>query len=399
MKLKQDPDDFRVEELTDVQPGPEGPFAFYRLDKRGWTTHDAISAIRRRWQLELRRVAWGGLKDRHAITTQYLTIWRGPQRRYSQDGLRLEYLGQVREPYAARSITGNRFDIVLRDLATEQADRSLGELEILRHDGWPNYFDDQRFGSVGEQREFIALHLIRGDFEGALKLALAEPYRHDRADAKREKAILREHWGHWGECKAQLPRGHARSIVDYLVHHPADFRGAIERMRPDLQGLYLSAYQSFLWNAILSAWLAQSFASENLMAVPLQIETLNAPKRLTDEQRTIWQNAGLPLPAARWPFDPDAPWATAASQVLAEQNLTWDQLKIRGLRKPFFTKGERAAWCVPRELSGETASDEKHTKRAKLRLQFILPRGSYATLLVKRLLGSQAGRMPINSSD
>jgi tRNA pseudouridine13 synthase len=105
------------------------------------------------------------------------------------------------------------------------------------------------------------------------------------------------------------------------------------------------------------------------------------------------------LPAARWPFDPDAPWATAASQVLAEQNLTWDQLKIRGLRKPFFTKGERAAWCVPRELSGETASDEKHTKRAKLRLQFILPRGSYATLLVKRLLGSQAGRMPINSSD
>ena len=41
MKLKQDPDDFQVEELTDVRPGPEGPFAFYRLDKRGWSTPDA----------------------------------------------------------------------------------------------------------------------------------------------------------------------------------------------------------------------------------------------------------------------------------------------------------------------------------------------------------------------
>jgi tRNA pseudouridine13 synthase len=399
MKLKQDPDDFRVEELTEVQPGPDGPFAFYRLSKRGWTTHDAISAVRRRWQLELRRVAWGGLKDRHANTTQYLTISRGPRRRFEQEGLRLEYLGQVRVPYAARWITGNRFDIVVRDLAPEGADRSLGVLEVLRQDGWPNYFDDQRFGSVSEQREFIAQHLIRGEFERALKLALAEPYQHDRADAKREKVILRESWGRWSECKSQLARGHARSIVDYLVHHPTDYRGAIERLRPDLQGLYLSAYQSYLWNAILSAWLAQSFTTEELLAVRLQIETLNAPQRLTDKQRVLWHNAQLPLPAARWPFDPHAPWAAAATEVLATQNLNWDQLKIRGLRKPFFTKGERAAWCVPSELSGATAPDEKHTNRAKLRLQFILPRGSYATLLVKRLLGRQAGRMPISSSD
>src|SRR6478672_2665930 len=101
MKLKQDRDDFQVEELTDVKPGPDGPFAFYRLKKRGWTTPDAISAIRRRWQLHINRVAWGGLKDRHAATVQYISVFRGPKRHFEQPNIRLEYLGQIREPYSA----------------------------------------------------------------------------------------------------------------------------------------------------------------------------------------------------------------------------------------------------------------------------------------------------------
>ena len=47
MKLKQRPEDFRVEELTAATPGDAGGFAFYRLDKAGWTTPDALAAIRR----------------------------------------------------------------------------------------------------------------------------------------------------------------------------------------------------------------------------------------------------------------------------------------------------------------------------------------------------------------
>ena len=48
MKLKQLPEDFQVEELTDFTPKDQGPFAFYRLEKRGWTTPDAMSIVRRR---------------------------------------------------------------------------------------------------------------------------------------------------------------------------------------------------------------------------------------------------------------------------------------------------------------------------------------------------------------
>ena len=70
MKLKQKPDDFRVEEFPSMQPGTDGTFAFYRLEKRGWTTPDALAAVRHRWKIDLRRMSFGGLKDRHAHTIQ-----------------------------------------------------------------------------------------------------------------------------------------------------------------------------------------------------------------------------------------------------------------------------------------------------------------------------------------
>ena len=89
MKLKQLPEDFQVEELTHVVPAGQGAFALYRLDKSGWATPDAIQAIRRRWGLDLQRVSYGGLKDRHATTAQYLTIYRGHQRGLTHHQLKL----------------------------------------------------------------------------------------------------------------------------------------------------------------------------------------------------------------------------------------------------------------------------------------------------------------------
>jgi tRNA pseudouridine13 synthase len=72
VKIKCRPDDFRVEELTAVQPGT-GPFAFYRLSKQSLGTPEAVEAILRRWNIARARLATGGLKDRHASTIQYLT--------------------------------------------------------------------------------------------------------------------------------------------------------------------------------------------------------------------------------------------------------------------------------------------------------------------------------------
>src|SRR6478672_9960187 len=117
MKLKQQPEDFRVEELSDAVAGETGDFAFYRLDKTGWTTPDALAAIRRRWQIDFRRLSYGGLKDRHAVTSQFLTIFRGPQRNLAHERIALTYLGRRQEPFTAQDIRANRFTIVLRGMS------------------------------------------------------------------------------------------------------------------------------------------------------------------------------------------------------------------------------------------------------------------------------------------
>ena len=69
-------------------------------------------------------------------------------------------------------------------------------------------------------------------------------------------------------------------------------------------------------------------------------------------------------------------------------------LQIRGVREMFFSKGERAALCVPAHLTHESAADELHPKRRKLILSFELPRGCYATLLVKATQASRERQRP-----
>ena len=384
MKLKQQPEDFRVEELTDAAGGDAGDFALYRLDKSGWTTPDALNAVRRRWRIEWPDLSYGGLKDRHASTSQYFTIFRGPQRDITVDKIAVAYLGRRTEPFTSNDIRANRFTIVLRSLSAQDVDKAESAMEEVARAGLPNYFDDQRFGSVGDAHEFVAKEMVFGRFDRALWLALAAPYEFDRSDAKREKQLLRDTWGDWPALKAKLPKGHARSLVDYLVTHPTDLKGAVSRLRPELQGLYLSAYQSYLWNRMLGAWLAR-FGSENLVSVDLKLDRVPAPVKIPDDLHGAWESLMLPLPSARLKPDPAAPWTAIVDEVLKEEGLTLAELKIKGMQKPYFSRGDRAGCIRPGGLESLGENDEKHRTRKKLTLRFELPRGSYATMLVKRV--------------
>jgi tRNA pseudouridine13 synthase len=385
MKVKQQPEDFQVEELTDVTPARVGPFALYRLEKRGWTTPDAVQAIRRRWQLDRRRVAYGGLKDRHAHTVQYLTIFRGPERNLTHQRLTLTYMGRVPEEYGTTSFRANRFRVTLRALSPADLGFAEEALEETRAQGLPNYFDDQRFGSVGPRGEFMAQALVAGNYEEALRRALVAPYEFDRAAQKKEKAQLRSHWGNWAACKDLLPSGHARKLVEHLVHHPQDFSGALERLPPDLRGLYLSAYQSHLWNRMLAHWLRQHLPAEKLGSVRLRLGDMPVHRGLDDSRLSELAQLRLPLPSSRVELDDADPRKQLLADILGEEGLKQEHFKLKGMREMFFSRGDRAALCFASELQHESAADELNSKKHKLIFTCELPRGSYATLLVKRI--------------
>jgi tRNA pseudouridine13 synthase len=386
MKLKQQHDDFFVEELTDLKPGDRGAFSLYRLEKTGWSTPDALAAVRRRWNIDLCRLSYGGLKDRHAHTVQYLTILHGPRRNLTHHQVTVEYLGQVHAPFSSRDIKANAFRIVLRDIEPQLVAGIRLAVEEVREGGVPNYFDDQRFGSVEEGGEFIGRLLVRGDFEQALRLALAGPYEYDRAEQKKEKATLLAHWRDWRVCKEKLPRGHARSLVDYMVSHPEDFRGAVKRLRPELRGLYLSAYQSALWNRMLAAYLRSNCRPDQLLSVPLRLDVLPMHRNLEPRDRADLAKMRLPLPSSRLKLDADNPVHPYLQAILKEENLELGDLRVKGIRELFFSRGDRAALCIPMDLDFETRSDDAHKGKQAVRLSFSLPRGSYATMIVKRLI-------------
>jgi tRNA pseudouridine13 synthase len=389
MKIKQDPADFQVDELTDLVPSA-GPFALYQLEKTGWTTPDAINRLARAWKIPAQRISFGGLKDRHARTTQHITIEHGPQHRFAMPGVNVKFLGQTPQPFASSCITANRFRIVIRDLAAAEAEQALQNTAKARLDGFANYFDDQRFGSVQTGGEFMAKRLVLGDWEGGLKLALIEPYEHDRAAAKQEKAILRKHWGNWSECAKKLARGPTHRLIEHLAAQPGDFRGAVARLRGDLASLYLAAYQSHLWNRLLARWLERNLPPENRLTIRLKLHDVPMPRDLSAEQRSNLAGLSLPLPSARLKYDEaiagaPADWPDIMRQILVEEGIDLERMKLQGLRKPFFSRGERANLCEPKNLAAESGFDERNANRTALTLRFDLPRGSYATLLIKRV--------------
>ncbi len=399
MKIKSTPEDFQVEELTEIQPGKEGEQAFYRLEKRGWSTVDVLGAIRRIWRIEPHRINYGGLKDRHAVTTQYLTILKGPKAHLENPGWRLRHLGQVAEAFSSKNIAANRFQITIRNMPPKSGNAVKDTLAEVADQGLPNYFDEQRFGSLsGPGGEFIGKKLVLGDFEGGLKQALSQPYAHDRSAQKKEKAIVRKLWGDWEGLVRDLPKGHARSLSDYLRVHPGDFKGAVARLRPELKGLYLSAFQSALWNRSLARWYELHAPADSLLWINSKAGKIAIHRRLPEAAHRSLQALEIPLLSSRSEDAELEPTREIWQPILEAEGLTSDQLKVPGLRELFFSRGLRHALLEPKNLSHQFMEDELHPGRSKLILRYELTRGSYATMLVKRVQMALAGEIPGNSN-
>ena len=395
MKLKRLPEDFQVVELPAVSPRADGYYTYYRLTKSGIGTPEAVEAIRRRWNLSSKQIAYGGMKDRHAKTTQYLTIAEGPNRALNEDSFSLAPLGALPHPYGPRFFRGNRFQLILRDMSAQAAAQATQALEQTCQVGLPNYFDDQRFGSVGQSREFLAESWLKGDYERALWLALADPNALDRPGIRQEKEIVRACWGDWATAKQRLPKSHARSLVTYLVDHPTDFRGAGIRLNRTFRSLAFSAYQSHLWNVWHSALIERLAGNDRAFTMEFATAPLAIPTRLDPPEIREFADWNFPLPSARGTL-PAGSAGDLISTILHERGMDWNQLRIKHMKDLFFSKGSRPARFVPENLTFETKPDDLYPGRSKLLLDFELGKGSYATIVVKRITRAP---MPLEACD
>ena len=417
MRYKIQPEDFVVEEQMRLPLAPQGPFAVYRVRKRGTTTLRVRAQMARALGVPESAVVAPALKDKDAVTVQHVAVRGSGPARLAGPGFEAEFQGRISRPLTPGDIVANCFTVVLRDLSDEESSRIQERLAQVARCGLPNYFDQQRFGSLVPGEDHIGKRILQRDAEGALRAYLTQPFAGDPAPVRKFKPFAAAHWGDWDAVFQAAPRpSNFRSVLTYLRDHPtADpeqlvlhYRKALNLITRRLLSLYLAAYQSLLWNRIAGRYLAAQLGDADAH-VEIAGERLllyhELPPRF-DRDTTI------PLPnhravySASPPHTPSPPRSggfrdsfarsesTANSpnlspivtQVLTEEGLALNDLKARILKKAYLSKGKRVLLLFPQDSTASPPEpDDRFPDRHKVTLTFTLPRGSYATLAIKAL--------------
>jgi tRNA pseudouridine13 synthase len=390
MRFKVQPEDFVVEERAQLPLSRKGAYALYQVRKCGVTTLDVQARMAAELSVPRSAVLFPALKDRNSVALQHASLKGTGPAVLEGHGYSAQFVGRASRPLQPRDLQGNHFTFTLRDMDPAEAHHIRVRLSQVERFGLPNYFDRQRFGSYVPGQGFAGKQILERDEEGALRAYLSQPFRGDPPEVRAFKSLAREHWGEWERLFEAAPRpSNLRSVLTFLKDHPADFRKALNLVTPRLLSLWLSAYQSFLWNRTAGRYLGGRLRESGVRWVPLSIGVAGQEwplyRELPEALLEALSEVKIPLLHHRVTFS-DPRVAAEVERVLAEEGLrVWD-FKARVLKRAYVFKGERALLLLPQEvlLLGEDEDDCFPGKR-KVRVAFFLPRGGYATLVLKAL--------------
>jgi tRNA pseudouridine13 synthase len=163
--------DFVVDEIPSYLPSGQGEHLYIHLQKTGWATDELARWFARELRLLPRDVGVAGMKDKHAVTTQYLSFPVPPRTPdFDAEVARLVLPAGVTILSAARHgnklrtghLRGNRFSLRVRNVAGSAFSQIESAFRDLEARGVANHFGAQRFGHGGRNAE-AALAFLRGD--------------------------------------------------------------------------------------------------------------------------------------------------------------------------------------------------------------------------------------------
>jgi tRNA pseudouridine13 synthase len=197
--FKQVPEDFEVEELPAYLPSGEGPHLYLLVEKRGCTTAEVARALAQAYAVRERDVGYAGLKDRHAVTRQWFSLMTErdgalPLAVDSPGAAEVKILTASRHGNKLRTgqLRGNRFVICLRG-ATDPTLAREG-LRLLFERGIPNWFGPQRFGRAGDNAE-LGRALLEGGEHPLLGRAHRDRFLRKLALSAFQSALFNEWLG------------------------------------------------------------------------------------------------------------------------------------------------------------------------------------------------------------
>lgn len=194
-EFKSIPDDFIVEELLGFEPEGSGEHVFLFVEKIGENTEYVARLLARHAEVRQRDIGYAGLKDRHARTRQWFSVWLPGKANPDWQALQsesLKILQSRRHPRKLKRgvLDGNRFEITLRNWRGDR-DQCERQLRQIQQQGFPNYFGEQRFGHHGQNLdrclEMFAGRRVKPE-QRSLYLSAARAYLFNAILAERVKA-------------------------------------------------------------------------------------------------------------------------------------------------------------------------------------------------------------------
>jgi tRNA pseudouridine13 synthase len=331
-RIKVVPEDFVVEEIPAYAPSGDGEHVYVRFTKRGLTTDAAVRAIAAAAGANARDAGVAGMKDKHAVTTQTISLLvpRGVSGDALIDRLNAASLDAITIHEAKRHgnklkpghLAGNRFTLRVRSIPRADIARVVADLERVAREGMPNAYGAQRFGRAGD-------------------------------NAERARAWLSGAW--------PAPRD------------------------PRLRRLLFSALQSAIFNAVLDARI-----QDGTWAVPQKGDLLKRRSsgglflcadvqedRRRAESGEVSPTGPMVGVKMRWPEDaPGELERGVSARFLGE---TFDLADTKNLGEG--TRRALRLWVEDLRVSHGPFDDDGE-QEASVRVYFVLPKGAYATTVL-----------------
>lgn len=387
--IKSRPEDFIVEEIPQYLPSGQGDHVYFMIEKKGITTLELVRRLARALGRSERDFGYGGLKDAQAVTRQTMSLEHiDPARLESltlPPGTNAKILWTNRHSNKIKlgHLAGNKFQIKLRQVPPDAKEITQRCLDILMQRGVPNYFGLQRFGMRGDSW-ILGRAILLGDYKEFCDQFCGRPSPVDRNQSLKARELYDK--GHYELSADVWPPffRDAKRCCRILAGRPDAHFKAFTNVDHKLVKLFLSAYQSYLFNEVLAR----------------RIDTIDkiwsgdVPIKEENGAAFVVEDAAAEQPRAdRFEISPSGPiygyklLSPAGEELKLEQEILDAEkinldhfkntrgVKLRGSRRPF-----RVQMIHP-EIS--TGTDDAGNF---LGLNFDLPSGSYATAILRELM-------------
>lgn len=403
-RLKRDSDDFRVEELSAYPlPVENGPVTVLRVRSHDWEQHELTGRLAEQLGILPQAIRWAGTKDRRAVAERIMSYRGAPPPPGQLTIPRVEVL----ETYRARDELvlghhyGNRFRIWVREFG-EPLETVVARAHVVRDElqataGFPNFFGAQRFGEVRPITHAVGRALVQGEVDRAVDLYLCEV---PPGEVPLGEAARREYSRHRDPARAlrEFPPTFQfeRALLDHLArgHSPARALRALGR---PLRTLFIHAYQAHIFNRYLSRRrmlglsMVDPVPGDSVLRtardgthpgrdpVPVDDDNLAEVRKLVSDgkARLVGPLVGYSTPTS------GGPAGELLESILSHDKVTRDQFRLPSTPDIASAGNWRPLWVPPPSvgLSGGGSGGEAH-----LALTFNLPRGTYATVLLREFM-------------